>query len=40
MNSVSQHYNFKFDEENIKCIDNFLAHKPATIKYKFNLDEN
>ena len=39
MNSVSQIYNYKLNEKMTSSIDNFLAHKPATIKHKFNIDE-
>jgi len=39
MNSVSQIYNYKLNEDEKNYIDNILAHKPCTIKYKFSFDD-
>ena len=39
MTSISQNYNYELNETSSRIMDNFLSHKPCTIKYQFNLDE-
>jgi|TARA_R110002033_G_scaffold164073_1_gene201311 hypothetical protein len=39
MNSISQNYNYNLIDKSCNIIDNWLSHKPCTIKHKFGYDD-